>query len=97
MLKTLNYNKKNSFRILEKFLNKRKLTQKNQASQVSKIINNVKKNGDKAVLNYEIKFSKIKKKTNKIFFTNKEIVDLIIKERYKEFEFFNYSTNINDI
>ena len=41
MLKTLNYNKKNSFRILEKFLNKRKLTQKNQASQVSKIINNV--------------------------------------------------------
>lgn len=33
----------------------------------------------------------------KSFFTNKEIVDLIIKERYKEFEFFNYSTNINDI
>jgi len=33
----------------------------------------------------------------KSFFTNKEIVDLIIKERYKEFEFFNYSKNINDI
>lgn len=33
----------------------------------------------------------------KSFFTNKEIVDLIIKERYKEFEFFNYSIDINDI
>lgn len=33
----------------------------------------------------------------KSFFTNKEIVDLIIKARHKEFELFNYSTNINDI
>ena len=73
MLKILNYDKQNSLKILEKFLNKRKLTQKNQTSKVSKIINNVKKNGDKAVLNYEIKFSKIKKKKNKIFFTSKEI------------------------
>ena len=40
---------------------------------------------------------KDKNKDIKSFFTNKEIVDLIIKERYKEFEFFNYSTNINDI
>ena len=64
---------KKILKILEKFLNKRKRSQKNQTSKVSKIINNVKKNGDKAVLNYEIKFSKIKKKTNKIFFTSKEI------------------------
>jgi hypothetical protein len=33
----------------------------------------------------------------KSFFTNNEIVDLIIKARHKEFELFNYSTNINDI
>lgn len=33
----------------------------------------------------------------KSFFTNKEIVDLIIKTRHKEFELFNYSTDINDI
>lgn len=33
----------------------------------------------------------------KSFFKNKEIVDLIIKTRHKEFELFNYSTNINDI
>ena len=73
MLKTLNYNNKNSLKILEMFLDKRKLIQKNQTSVVSKIIENVKKDGDKAVLKYEKKFSKIKKKTNKVFFTNKEI------------------------
>ena len=63
MLKTLNYNNQNSLKILELFLNKRKSIQKNQTSAVSKIINNVKKNGEQAVLNYEKKFSKIKKKT----------------------------------
>ena len=73
MLKTLNYNNKNSLKILEMFLDKRKLIQKNQTSVVSKIIENVKKDGDKAVLKYEKKFSKIKKKSNKVFFTNKEI------------------------
>ena len=40
---------------------------------VKKIIQNVKKNGDKAVLNYEKKFSKMKIKTNKVFFSNKEL------------------------
>ena len=79
MLKTLNYNKKNSFRTLETFLERRKSFQKNQTSTVSKIIQNVKRNGDKAVLGYEKKFSKIKLKTNKIFFSNKEIN--IISER----------------
>ena len=73
MLKTLNYNNKNSLKILEMFLDKRKLIQKNQTSVVSKIIENVKKDGDKAVLKYEKKFSKIKKKSNKVFFTDKEI------------------------
>ena len=62
MLKTLNYNNQNSLKILELFLDKRKSIQKNQTSAVSKIIKNVKKNGDRAVLNYEKKFSKIKKK-----------------------------------
>ena len=68
MLKTLNYNNQNSLKILELFLDKRKSIQKNQTSAVSKIIKNVKKNGDKAVLNYEKKFSKIKKKQKNIFF-----------------------------
>ena len=51
MLKTFNYNKNGSSKILEVFLNKRKSTQKNIASSVYKIIQDVKKNGDKALEN----------------------------------------------
>ena len=68
MLKTFNYNKKGASKTLEVFLNRRKSTQKNIASSVNKIIRDVKRNGDKAVLNYEKKYSKIKTKSNKIFF-----------------------------
>jgi len=73
MLKLLNYNKKNSSNNLEAILNKRKSTQKNKTSVVKKIIFNVKKNGDKAVIKYEKKFSKIKMKSTKIFYSKKEI------------------------
>ena len=73
MLKIIKYNKGTSRKNLEFFLNKRKLTQKSKSSLVKKIINNVKKNGDKAVLKYEKKFSKVKTKSNKILFSNKEI------------------------
>ena len=62
MLKILNYNNQNSLKTLQVFLDKRKYIQKNQTSIVSKIIKNVKKNGDRAVINYEKKFSKVKKK-----------------------------------
>ena len=68
MLKTFNYNRNGASKTLEVFLNKRKSTQKNIASSVKKIIQNVRKNGDRAVLNYEKKFSKIKSKSNKVFF-----------------------------
>ena len=50
MLKTLNFNKNRASKTLEVFLNKRKSTQKNIASSVYKIIQDVKRNGDKAVL-----------------------------------------------
>ena len=73
MLKFLNYNKKNSLKNLEIILNKRKFTQKNQTSIVKKIISDVKKNGDKAVIKYEKKFSKIKNSPNSIIFSKKEI------------------------
>ena len=43
MLKIFKYNKKNSFKVLEKFLNKRKINQKNKTTSVTKIIENVKK------------------------------------------------------
>ena len=84
MLKVLKYNKINSLKTLEIFLNKRKSLQKNQTSVVSKIIDNVKKKGDKAVLNYE-KFSKLKIKSNRVTF-KKEIsniskkIDIKIKQ-----------------
>ena len=73
MLKTFNYNKNGALEALEVFLNRRKTTQKNIASSVYKIIKDVKRNGDKAVLKYEKKYSKIKTKSIKIFFSNKEI------------------------
>jgi len=83
MLKTLNYNNQNSLKTLELFLDKRKSIQKNQTLVVSKIIKNVKKNGDRAVLNYEKKFSKIKKKTKKLSFSNKEI-NIFLRRTDKE-------------
>ena len=83
MLKTLNYNNQNSLKTLEVFLDKRKSIQKNQTSVVNKIIKNVKIKGDIAVLNYEKKFSKIKKKAKKIYFSNKEI-NILIKKTDKE-------------
>ena len=98
MIKILKLTNKNSLKALEIFLNKRKSIQKNQTSIVNKIIKDVKKNGDAAVLAYEKKFSKIKTKSNKLLFSNKEInkiskkTDLKIKksidlayERIKKF------------
>ncbi len=73
MLKVLKLNNKNSLKFLKIFLDKRKYIQKNQTSIVSRIIKNVKKNGDKAVINYEKKFSKIKSHSDKVLFTRREI------------------------
>ena len=66
MLKVLKYNSKNSHKNLKVFLEKRKSNQKNLATIVRKIIKKVKKNGDRAVLKYEKKFSNGKIKSNKI-------------------------------
>ena len=73
MLKVLKFNNKRTENTLKIFLDKRKSIQKNQTIIVSKILKNVKKNGDKAVLYYEKKFSKIKTKSNKLLFSIKEI------------------------
>ena len=43
----------------------------------------MKKNGDKAVLNYEKKFSKNKTKSNKILFSAKEINKILKKIEIK--------------
>ena len=73
MLKYLNGNQKNFKKKLEIILNKRRIIQKNKSSIVKTIIKNVKKNGDKALINYEKKFSKIKSKKNNLKFSEKEI------------------------
>ena len=73
MLKFINGNRTLSLKKLEKTLSKRKFVQKNQASLVREILINVKKYGDKSVIKYEKKFSKIKFKTKKIKFTKNEI------------------------
>ncbi len=73
MLKFFNADKKNSFKKLEEILNSRKIKQKTQTSKVKEIIISVKKNGDKALINYEKKFSNIKINTKKIKFTKNEI------------------------
>ena len=49
MLKVLKLNNKSSLKVLNEFLDKRKVIQKNQTAIVNKIIKNVKINGDKAV------------------------------------------------
>ncbi len=72
MIKTLIY-QKNSSRDLKIFLSKRNLAQKNKTAAVLKIIRNVKRKGDSAVLFYEKKFSKIKIRSNKVVFSNKEL------------------------
>ena len=82
-LKILKFNKKNSSNSLKIFLDKRKSLQKNQTSIVRNIIQNVKKNGDKAVINYEKKFSKVKTRSNKILFTVKEINTISKKIDFK--------------
>ena len=76
MLKYFNANQKKFLVKLEVILSKRRLTQDQQTDSVKNIIKNVKKNGDKALLNYERKFSKVKNKSKKICFSKKEINEI---------------------
>ena len=73
MFKFLNFNHKNSLKKLESILNVRKSRQQNQSATVKKILYNVKKNGDEAVIMYEKKFSNIKNKSKKLQFSKNEI------------------------
>ena len=60
MLKYLNANQKNFSRKLEIILSSRKLKQQIKSTVVKKILLDVKKKGDQAVLKYERKFSNVK-------------------------------------
>ena len=73
MLKFLNINQKKSIKKLESILNSRKIKQKNQSSNINKILSDVRKKGDSAVIKYETKFSKVKKGSNRLRFSTNEI------------------------
>ena len=79
ILNVFKYKHKRSKKLLDKFLSKRKSIQKNKSSTVEKILRDVKKNGDKSVLHYEKKFSKIKVNSVKVFFTKKELTNIANK------------------
>ena len=55
---TLNIKQRNFDNLLDNFLSKRRKKLQSSSVSVSKIINDVKRNGDKAVLKYEKKFNK---------------------------------------
>jgi len=59
-MRSLNSNNKNFDKILDNLLLKRKTKIKTNSASVLKIINDVKKNGDRAVIKYEKKFNKNK-------------------------------------
>ncbi len=73
MLNFLNGNQKNFLKKLETVLDKRKFSQRNQSSSVKRILSNVKIQGDKAVIKYEKKFSKVNTKSIKLKFSKNEI------------------------
>ena len=76
MLNFFNANQKNYLKKLELILSKRKSKQLDYSSNVKKILLNVKKDGDEALIKYEKKFSKIKSASKNIKFSKKEINDI---------------------
>ena len=58
-MKVLDSNKKNFDKTIDSLLSKRKKKIQSSSVSVKKIVEDVKKNGDKAVLKYEKRFSKI--------------------------------------
>ena len=95
MLKFFNANQKNFSKKLEAFLSSRKFSQQNKSISVKKIISEVKKNGDAALIKYEKKFSNIKIKSKKIKFSKDEINKIskgINKDKKKSIDIV-YKTN----
>ena len=74
ILKYLNGNQKNFKKKLENLLDTRRTQEPRKLFLVKKIISEVKKNKDKALIKYEKKFTKTKKiNINNLKFTNSEI------------------------
>ena len=73
-MKILDSNKKNFYKELDKIINKRKTIDKSTLRKVEKIINNVRKNKDKALIYYERKFN-----SNTKIIPNKKEISRAIK------------------
>ena len=73
-MKILNSKSKNFDKLLDNLLSKRKKKLKASSVSVTKIINDVKKNGDKALLKYEKKFNQ-----NTVLFPSLEQITKSIK------------------
>ena len=73
MLNFLDANNSNFLKKLEQTLSKRKYAQNNKLSEINKIISDVQKFGDKALIKYEKKFLKIKSKKINVKFSKNEI------------------------
>ena len=73
MMKFFNANSRNSIKRLEIILGIRKQKQQNKSKIVKQLLMNVKKHGDKAVIKYEKKFSKVKGSIRLIKFSDNEI------------------------
>ena len=103
MIKTLDSRKKGFVLNLKNILFKKKNDLKNNSKQVEKIINDIKKNGDKSLLKYEKKFSKnklINIKPNEINILIKNIDKKIKKSidfSYNRIFKFHSKQKINDI
>ncbi len=78
-MKILNSNSKNFDKSLDNLLSKRKNKLKSSFVSVTKIINDVKKNGDKALLKYERKFNK-----NNIIVPSAKQINKLIKSLDKK-------------
>ena len=73
-MKILNSTKKNFYSELDKIISKRNKIDKSKIKTVEKIINNVRKNKDKALIYYERKFN-----SNSKIIPNKKEIDKAIK------------------
>ncbi len=92
-MKILNSNSKNFDKLLDNLLSKRKNKLKSSSVSVTKIINDVKKNGDKALLKYEKRFNQnntiipsskqIKKSINSLDKKVKKAIDTAYNRIYK--------------
>ncbi len=93
MIKYFNSNQKNYLKKLEIILNKRNAKQKLKSSKVRSILQSVKNQGDKAVIKYEKKYSKVKYNSKKIKFSKNEINRIIknIDKRLKKSIDISYS------